>query len=261
MMRGIFSKKPAPEPPRSSLIPLNTKIHYHDNSETVKHKKPVTVERESRFIFVIFLTGNRPYVNYVYDHPPVRSDGQNFYLLDAEMYKKRRKDYERVCMEAIHSGMFNQVHVYTDPQPFDVQQTRCEKQLYYTQLCNKILIECNTLGIRCDVTTTPQRTNVNSPRMSSLESYRAAYISRLEKQDVEGVRRSKKEVIQSFSTVCQKMGMVFLAQLLHVKEPENEKALLALLQCWKEMYENVTSEIDLNDPDLDKVYSFSKKQF
>lgn len=215
-----------------------------------------------QFVFAVFLTDNRPYVNYIYDHPPCNAKGEPYYFLDAEMYKKSRMRYESVCMEALRSGAFHTVHIYTDAQPSQKQRLIDERQLWKDNMKQKIIEECSRCNLRCDVTTAPRK---NGPRSADLAAYETAYRRALERQDVSGVRQSRHQLLLHFQKICEKMAMVLSGQLLgRLRAPENAATVLSLLESWKEMYEKLSEELGdaiTADSEMQRLYLLKSTRY
>jgi len=239
-------------PLKNSTQPILQKIAvYRPEHKTAVLSEPKQMRANNAFLFAIFLTDNKAFVKYVYDHPPIRQDGSPYYLLDVEAHKKNWKQYEKVCIEALRSGLFSIAHVYRDPQPRAVQWDRHDpKRVQCNQLFTTIMTLCTELRIRCDVTTTPWKES--SARACELEAYRV------------DDNCAKRQLLQELDHSYQKMAMILSGQLLtQAAPPDNVTAILALHECWKEMHDIIQKETKGKDCDVQtaRLYSFNPSRW
>lgn len=200
--------------------------------------RPGCENRNDAVVFAIFLTNNHAFITSVYDAPPTYGPNKKpCRIVDAEMYKKSPQEYEAACVELLHSGKFQRVHIYVDTL----------RSKYQTQLLSRLLQVCEQLNIHADMTNTPRLENKNSPRTRALRPYVDAFKLHIERLDVNGVRRSRQLLVDSVDRVAEKMKAILTGKLLNTRDlPDDADAMFAFHDCWKELYDIVKEESQLS---------------
>lgn len=217
----------------AAMLRSLTSLSRSRSSSEVSYR-PSCENRNDAVVFAVFLTNNHAFITSVYDNPPTYGHGKKpCRIVDAEVYKKSPQEYEAACVELLHTGKFQRVHIYVDAL----------RTKYQTQLLSRLLEVCEQLGIHADMTNTPRLDNENSPRTRALRPYNDAFKRHIEQLDVTGVRRSRQLLVDSVSRITEKMKTILTGKLLNTRDlPDDADVMFAFHDCWKELHDIVKEE-------------------